>query len=124
MLSHSAVFATAPTADVARSKEFYTAKLGLKIMHEDEAGIAFEAGNGSSIYLYKRAPSKADHTIASFMVKNVEQEVRDLQKKGVVFENYSMPGLKTENGIATWGKDKAAWFKDPDNNIIGLFQKG
>ncbi len=124
MLSTSVIFATAPTTDVARAKEFYTEKVGLKVMHEDEAGVALEAGSGSSIYLYKRAPSKADHTVASFMVSDIDSEVNELRSKGVKFEDYNMPGLTTENGIATWGKDKAAWFKDPDNNIIGLFQKG
>ena len=124
MLSQSVLFATAPTTDVARTTAFYQDKLGLKVMHSDDDGIAFEAGKGTSIYLYKRAPSKADHTIASFMVDNMEKEVADLKAKGVRFEEYDMPGMKTVNGIATWGKDKAAWFKDPDGNIIGLFQKG
>ena len=124
MLSKSVIFATAPMTNLARTKTFYQGKLGLKVMYSGRDGIAFEAGKGSSIYLYKRARSKAEHTIASFIVQNMEKEVAYLKKKGVKLENYNLPGLKTKNGIATWGKDKAAWFKDPDGNIIGLFQKG
>jgi len=124
MLSQYPLSATAPTTDVDRARKFYVEKLGLKEKFADEAGVLFEAGEDTCIYLYKRGPTKADHTIATFSVKDVEGEVSELRSRGVAFEDYDMPGLKTENGIATWGEDKAAWFKDPDGNILGLFQKG
>ena len=124
MLATSPLSTSAPTADINRTRKFYRDTLGLKERFADKTGILFEAGNGTSIYLYKRAPTKADHTIASFSVQDMEKEVSDLKSRGVVFEEYDMPGMKTVQGIATWGEDKAAWFKDPDGNILGLFQKG
>jgi hypothetical protein len=39
-----------------------------------------------------------------------------------VFEDYDLPGLKTERHIATMGNEKAAWFKDPEGNILCLHQ--
>jgi hypothetical protein len=56
----------------------------------------------------------------SFTVPDVEAEVRELRERGVVFEEYEAP--KTENGIATMPSGRAAWIKDPDGNLIGLFQ--
>ena len=59
---------------------------------------------------------------AGFQVTDVEAEVRDLRAKGVAFEEYNLPGLKTVDGIADAGGMKAAWFKDSEGNIIGLAQ--
>ncbi len=124
MLSDFPLTTTAPTTDIVRTRKFYGEQLGLKETYAGDDGILFEAGKGTLIYLYKRAPSKAEHTIGSFAVTNIENVVADLKSRGVLFEDYDMPGIKTANGIASWGEDKAAWFKDPDGNILGLFQKG
>ena len=55
-------------------------------------------------------------------MEDVEAEVAELRRSGVVFEEYDMPGLKTVNGIATAGGAKAAWFKDSEGNILALVQ--
>lgn len=84
-------------------------------------GALFEAGRGSQLYLYQRAPTKADHTAATFTVENIEQVVDDLAARGVVFEQYDMGELKTDaRGIATFGPIKSAWFKDTEGNILGI----
>ncbi|MGH2654353.1 MAG: VOC family protein [Actinomycetota bacterium] len=46
----------------------------------------------------------------------------ELRAKGVTFEEYDMPGLKTVNGIAELGGEKGAWFKDPEGNILSVSQ--
>lgn len=79
-----------------------------------------EAGDGTTLLLYPHGGTKADHTAAGFTVENVEQAVKDMKAKGVVFEDYDFPGLKTVDSVATLGEAKAAWFKDPEGNIIGL----
>ncbi len=60
---------------------------------------------------------KADHTVATFEISNIEDEVSTLRGKGVDFEGY-MPEIKTQNGIARQGSVKAAWFKDSEGNIL------
>ena len=82
----------------------------------------FECGNGTGMELYQRSPSKADHTVATFVVSNVEDEVNALRGKGVIFEEYDMPEIKTQNGIATQGSVKAAWFKDSEGNILCIHE--
>ena len=81
-----------------------------------------QCGKGTMLYLYQRAATKADHTVAAFNVDNIESEVKELKAKGIVFEEYDMPGLKTVNSIATLGSMKSAWFKDTEGNILGLSQ--
>jgi predicted enzyme related to lactoylglutathione lyase len=113
--------------DLNRAKRFYETNLGLKLAavnnDNDASGMAiFECGNGTRMELYQRGPSKADHTVATFEVSNIEEEVNALRGKGVVFEEYNLPEIKTQNGIATQGSVKAAWFKDSEGNILCIHQ--
>lgn len=127
MLSNYEVITCLPTGDVSKSKSFYQEKLGLKVLKESEGDLLVEAAGGTKIYLYKRGPSLADHTHtqASFSVPDIYKEVEELTSKGVAFEQYDFPeGIKTdEKGVAKMGDEYAAWFKDPDGNILGLNQK-
>ncbi len=121
MLADSYVHPTLPVVDLERALKFYEGKLGLKVLSRDPSpGAVLEAGGGSRLYLYQRGATKADHTVASFKVDDVEATVKVLKEKGIVFEEYDMPGLKTDEGVATMGDLKAAWFKDTEGNILGL----
>ena len=126
MLTNSPIRPTIPVVDLERAKSFYETVLGLKPVpanNDRASGIAmFECGNGTHIELYQRNSSKADHTLATFEVSDIEGEVNALRGKGVVFEEYDMPEIKTQNGIATQGSVKAAWFKDSEGNILCIHQ--
>ena len=117
MLGSAKITTTIPSTNIKRAREFFEGKLGLKVVDESENGISFQAGGGTTLYAYKRGPGKADHTLASFEVPDLEAKVDEMSKNGIVFEQYDFPGLKTnEKGIATMEDEgeKAAWFKDPD----------
>ena len=123
MLVNSALQATLPVVDLDRARKFYEGKLGLKVVGTDPSpGALLEAGEGTKLYIYQRAATKADHTVASFTVKDVEDEVKELKANGVTFEDIDMPGMgiKTVDGIATIGGMKAAWFKDTEGNIVAV----
>ncbi len=126
MVNFSKITPTIPVTDLSTSKDFYENKLGLKpsAMAVPPDGALYEASDGSSFYLYQREPGKADHTLASFTVDNIEEAVDELTKNGIVFEQYNMAnGIKTDvKGIATIGNAKSAWFKDPDGNILSVLQ--
>jgi predicted enzyme related to lactoylglutathione lyase len=122
MLSENSIVTTIPVVDMERAKTFYKEKLELKLIEEMDEGLVFEAGNNTQLYLYKRDQTKADHTVASFMVGDIETEVNHLKNKGVLFEEYDLPNIKTVNSIATSGKFKSAWFKDTEGNIISVSQ--
>lgn len=90
-------------------------------MEESSKGIVFESSNGGpDLYIYKRGATKADHTVAGFIVEDVEKEVKELKEKGVVFEEYDTPETKTVNSIASKDGGKSAWFKDTEGNIIAI----
>jgi catechol 2,3-dioxygenase-like lactoylglutathione lyase family enzyme len=121
MLANAKVHPTLPVVDLERAQKFYEEKLGLKIVKSDPSpGALLQAGEGTMLYIYQRAATKADHTAASFSVKDVEAEVKELKAKGVVFEDVDQPDFKTVDGIFTMGEMKAAWFKDTEGNTLAV----
>ena len=122
MLNKAKVHPTISVVDFEEAKKFYGETLGLKALDiEIENHIQYEAGAGSLITVYQRPdPPKAENTAASFQVPDVEAVVKWLQGRGVKFENYDFPGLKTINGVAALGNKKGAWFKDPAGNILAI----
>ncbi|MBI2328690.1 MAG: VOC family protein [Chloroflexi bacterium] len=120
------VVPTLPAVNLQRARKFYEEKLGLTVARTDPSpGVYYQVGKGE-LYLYQRGATKADHTVASFWVKDVEAEVKALKAKGVVFEEYDIPsmGLKTVNSVATMGSMKAAWFKDTEGNVLAVGNPG
>jgi catechol 2,3-dioxygenase-like lactoylglutathione lyase family enzyme len=118
-----------PVSDLDRAMSFYGDTLGLKeIERFDEPAenpmVRYQVGGGS-VLLYKSVGAgQSRHTLASFVVDDIEATAEDLRRRGVNFEEYDMGDIKTEKGIATIGKTKGAWFKDPDGNIIGIGKYG
>lgn len=124
MLRNSSIAAVLPAVDLPRAKRFYNQTLGLSIEQETDQGILFNSGDCTRLLVYARpTPTKADHTAAGWQVDDVEAEVRDLKSRGIRFEQYDMPGLKTNaDGIAEMEGRKSAWFKDPEGNILAISQ--
>jgi catechol 2,3-dioxygenase-like lactoylglutathione lyase family enzyme len=124
MLANARVCADVPTADLKRARRFYEETLGLKVARSEERrGVYYKAGGGTMLNLYERPQSAAEHTVATFLVENLDKVMSDLRKRGVSFEDYDEPDLKTENGVYSDDTGfKVAWFKDPDGNTLGLEQ--
>jgi len=121
MLSDRRVYATIPAADISRARRWYDEKLGLKPRAEEEMGFIYDLGGGTGFLLYPTgAAGKAPNTLATFSSSDVKADVAALRKRGVVFEEYDMPGLKTVDGIATIGGRSGAWFKDSEGNILAI----
>lgn len=124
MISNGVVIATLPVTDAKRARDFYVNKLGLKVVNDDPDMLILEAGEHTFISLYQRpTPTIADQTVAGFVVDNLDQTIRELKGKGVTFEEYDLPNVKTKNGIATMDEGRGAWFKDPDGNILGVVER-
>ena len=125
MLKNHPIVPYIPAADVARARRFYEQKVGLVAREEVAGGVVYECGNGSWIFLYPSGGAGTSQASQAFwQVDDLAAEVADLRERGVVFEEYDLPGLKTVNGIATGGGTKAAWFKDTEGNIMALIQPG
>lgn len=107
--------------DVAR--EFYHVRLGLEILSESEHFIAFRCGGDSQLRVSKSTTGTADtQTQATWTVEDLRAEVADLRARGITVEDYDLPELKTEDGIADMGFAWAAWIVDPDKNALGIVQ--
>jgi catechol 2,3-dioxygenase-like lactoylglutathione lyase family enzyme len=125
MLKELDVIAVLPAKDLARARDFYRDKLGLDAPETmDEENLLYLSGNGTAFLLYKTDNAgTAKNTQMSWRTDNLEAEMEDLRGRGVVFEEYDFPGLKTENGIATNAVGKGAWFTDSEGNILSIFQR-
>jgi predicted enzyme related to lactoylglutathione lyase len=113
------------SGNLERSATFYEQVVGLTLSPETIPNhLLFECGDGTTLLVYGRpAPNKADHTQVRFWTDDVDQDVRDLETRGAVFDEYDFPTLKTVDHVATTpGIGKSAWFKDPDGNTLALFQ--
>jgi len=124
MLKEARIVPYIPVANVARARTFYEEKIGLVAKEEYAGGVIYECGDGSWVFMYPSAGAGTSRASTAFWaVDDVVAEVAALRKKGVVFEEYDMPGLKTVNGIATGGGAKTAWFKDTEGNILAISQR-
>ncbi len=121
MLSDHQVYAAIPTPDLDAARGFYEEVLGFVPREANPAGIYYDAGGGT-YFVLTRSSGKASgsHTQMAFRVSDIESEVRELQRRGVRFEEYETP--KTVDGIATIPIGRTAWFRDPEGNLIGMIQ--
>jgi catechol 2,3-dioxygenase-like lactoylglutathione lyase family enzyme len=109
--------------DLAAAREFYHDKVGLEILMENDDAIVFRCGGGTQLDVTKSTVGTADEqTQVSWQVPDLRAEVAELRSRGVEVENYDMPGLKTEDGIADLGFAFAAWIVDPGGNALGVMQ--
>ena len=121
MFADKRATAMLPAKDLERAKRFYTDVLGLKPVEEMEqgAGASFVLGGGTRVFLYPtQFAGTAQHTLLSFDTKDLAADMKALRGKGVKFEEYDLPNLKTVDGVARWGEVKNAWFKDSEGNYI------
>ena len=125
MLKDLEITAVLPAKDIVRARAFYRDVLGLEPADSmDEENLIYRCGNGTAFLLYQTDfAGTAKNTQIGWEAKDLDAEVADLRGRGVVFEEYDFPGLKTENGIATTPVGKAAWFLDSEGNILNLFQR-
>ncbi|PYQ14244.1 MAG: glyoxalase [Acidobacteria bacterium] len=124
MLTDAPIVPYIPAADVSRARKFYEGKLGLKPAEEYAGGVIYECGRGSRVFMYPSGGAGTSKASTAFWaVDDVGAEVADLKARGVVFEEYDLPGIKTVNGIATSGGAKTAWFKDSEGNILAVSQR-
>jgi catechol 2,3-dioxygenase-like lactoylglutathione lyase family enzyme len=113
-----------PTKDLETARRFYEDVLGFSVDREDPGGIQYQSGASRFAVYPTQFAGTAQHTLIGWEVEDIESVVDDLSSKGVTFEQYDMPELKTDaKGIAAMGPEKGAWFKDPDGNILSLWQR-
>ena len=123
MLSNYPINVVLLAMDLAAAKDFYADKIGLRVLSESPGAATFQCGGDSQLVVTKSSVgTKDEQTQASFRVADVRAEVSDLRRRGVKIEDYDLPGLQTQDGIADIGFAWMAWFIDPGQNCVGLMQ--
>jgi catechol 2,3-dioxygenase-like lactoylglutathione lyase family enzyme len=109
--------------DVDRARQFYSEKLGFDTQDEMGGDVVTLKGGNTDITVYRSEFAGTNKATAlTFDVDDIEAEVRELKDKGIFFEQYDVEGLTPKGDIYEGEGMKTAWFKDPDGNILGLFE--
>ena len=131
MLESSDVAARLPVRDLARARAFYADKLVLEPVEERPGGLRYRCGSGTFALFVSSGAAAGTHTQMGWEVADLEATVAALRARGVVFEEFDTPGIRTINGIAQVAGnypsrggfgEKAAWFRDSEGNLLGLGQ--
>jgi catechol 2,3-dioxygenase-like lactoylglutathione lyase family enzyme len=124
MLQESPIYAYFPARDLARARRFYEETLGFVPKSLNNGGVTYEFGRGTAAFLYLTPNAGTSRASQAFWsVEDVDREIAELKKRGVVFERYDqMPGERSPEGAVIAGGAKAAWFKDSEGNILAIIQ--
>ena len=122
-LGESTVTCMLPVKDLARARHFYEQQLGLlPLWLQPDGKFTYRIG-GTTVALFpKPEGTKAEHTALSFQVERIEPVIAALKARGVVFADYDLPGFRTVGHVCVLGSEKAAWFQDPEGNILCLHE--
>lgn len=132
MLADSNVATRIPAQDLNRARKFYADKLGLEPIEERPGGLRYRCGNGWFALFQSQGHASGVHTQMGWEVDDIEATVTTLRSRGVVFEEYDVPGLRTVNGIAEIegnypstgaSGERGAWFRDSEGNMLGIGQR-
>jgi len=123
-LTSSTVAVMLPISDPAQAEEFYAERLGLPFEGTNsEQSLLFRLSGGSQLVLLPRPDQEpSPSTALSFEVDDLEASIAELEGRGVVFEDYDFPDFKTVDHVCVMASEKAAWFKDPNGNVLCLHQ--
>jgi catechol 2,3-dioxygenase-like lactoylglutathione lyase family enzyme len=130
MLGKAKVATRLPAKDLDRARSFYSDKLGLEPVEQREGGLRYICGSGEFAIFVSAGAQSGTHTQMGWEVEDIETTVRELRARGVEFEEYDLPGLKTVDGIAEIAGnyaskgigERGAWFRDSEGNLLGLGQ--
>ena len=122
MLGSKDVMATIAVRDVKVAKKFYEGALGLKLANDEQPeALEYQSGSSKILVYQSRYAGTNKATAATWVIEDgMERVVQALKGKGVTFEHYDMPGMTREGDVHVGRNMKAAWFKDPDGNILAL----
>jgi len=123
MLGNYPVHVVLLSRDLTETKAFYHERLGLEILDENDAAIAFRCGGESSIAVTMSTVGTADEqTQAGWFVPDLSAEIAELRSRGVEIQEYDTPDLRTVDGVADLGFALGAWIVDPHGNALGILQ--
>jgi catechol 2,3-dioxygenase-like lactoylglutathione lyase family enzyme len=130
MLQSGAVAARLPAQDLERARRFYADKLGLEPAEERPGGLLYRCASGEFALFQSAGSPSGSHTQMAWEVDDIEAAVAQLEARGVIFEQYDLPGLRTLKGLTEIPDnypskgvgERAVWFKDSEGNLLAIGQ--
>ncbi len=131
MLGNAKIATRLPAQDLERARAFYSEKLGLDPVDERPGGLLYRCASGEFALFASAGASTGSFTQMAFEVEDIEATVTELRERGVVFEEYDLPGMRTLGGVAdiegnypskSASGERAAWFRDSEGNMLGVGQ--
>jgi catechol 2,3-dioxygenase-like lactoylglutathione lyase family enzyme len=130
MLAEYEVATRLPVKDLDRARRFYSEKLGLEPVEARPGGLRYRCGSTCFALFESTGAASGTHTQMAWEVDDIVATTVALRSRGVVFEEYDVPGLKTVNGVAEvegnypskGTGERGAWFRDSEGNLLGLGQ--
>jgi catechol 2,3-dioxygenase-like lactoylglutathione lyase family enzyme len=124
MLGNAPVHPILLAKDLDLAREFYHERVGLEVLSESAHKIEFRCGAGTKLAVSKSTIGTADsQTQIGWEVDDLRVELDELRARGVPIEDYDLPDLKTENGVADVGFAWMAWIVDPGKNALAILQR-
>jgi len=124
-LTDGSVEATIAVSDLDAARRFYEEQLGLTPSEVEDQAVRYPCADGTRIFIYLAPDNagKSPATLAGWFVDDLDATMQELASRGVTFERYDQPGLRTdENGVFDGGDFRAAWIADPDGNTMAISQ--
>ena len=123
MFTYTGAFSGFSVNDIQKAKAFYSQTLGLEVSEEMQGLLNLHLDGNINILIYPKPNHvPATFTVLNFQVDDIEQTVDELNRRGVQFEKYNEPYLKTDEKGICRGKPLVAWFKDPAGNILSVIE--
>ncbi|MBP8534648.1 VOC family protein [Streptomyces sp. MK37H] len=130
-LARGRVATRLPAQDLDRARRFYSERLGLEPVDERPGGLLYRCGGVDFVLFRSTGASPGTFTQMAWEVDDIETAVRELEQRGVVFEDVDVAGFRTRDGIAeiegnypSKGArgERGAWFRDSEGNLLGVGQ--
>jgi catechol 2,3-dioxygenase-like lactoylglutathione lyase family enzyme len=109
-------------ADLNRFRGYYHDKLGLDPSEEHDGMLVYGSGTSAFEVYETENAGTAKNTQMEWRTDDLDAEMRRMRDAGIVFEEFEIPGMKTENGVVTGDGMKTAWFRDSEGNILAITQ--
>ena len=113
--------ATVGVKDVKAARQFYEETLGLTVEEIHGSDVVTYASGDSRLLVYQSAYAGTNKaTCVTWTSRDVDAVAGGLKARGVRFEHYDLPNMKREGDVHVSGEMRAAWFRDPDGNILAV----
>ena len=123
MLKDRRSAAMLPASDLDRAVAWYQDKLGMEPSEKGPGGVVYTGADGSKFSVYPSQFAGTNQATAmGWETTSLDDDMRELRERGVTFEEYDLPGMKTENGVVDMEGERGCWFKDSEGNILALFE--